>query len=62
MNGNEHKVNFVTHEDLLKGISMEWTMVSKPDKQRGSSLDAAPYSFSKEYTPSKVKAKKNKKK
>ncbi len=62
VNGVEHKMNFVTHENLLKGMKMEWAMSSKPNKQRGSSLDAAPYSFSKEYTPSKSKAKKSKKK
>ena len=62
VNGAEHKVNYVTHTDLLKGMNMEWAMDSKPNRQRGNSLEAAPYSFSKEYTPSKAKAKKSKKK
>ncbi|MCR5435239.1 MAG: GH92 family glycosyl hydrolase [Bacteroidaceae bacterium] len=62
VNGAEHKVNYVTHTDLLKGMNMEWAMDSKPNRQRGNSLEAAPYSFSKEFTPSKAKAKKSKKK
>ncbi|MCR5471182.1 MAG: GH92 family glycosyl hydrolase [Prevotella sp.] len=63
VNGAEYKMNYLKHEDILKGITMDWAMGPQPDKKRGSSLDAAPYSFSKEYTPSKSKRnKKNKKK
>lgn len=48
VNGKAHEVNYVNHEDLLKGAVMNYDMDSKPNKKRGTSAESAPYSFSKE--------------
>lgn len=49
MNGKTHDRNYVSHADLLKGVVMDYGMDSKPNKKRGTSAMAAPYSFSNEY-------------
>ena len=59
MNGTEHAVNYVNHADLVQGAKMDYVMGAKPNQNRGSSAEAAPYSFSKEYKPS-AKGKKKK--
>ena len=51
VNGAEYGKNYVTHTDLIAGMKMDYTMQSQPNRQRGTSADAAPYSFSKEYKP-----------
>ena len=38
--------NYIDHFDLLKGGTLDFTMDSKPNKQRGTTPDAYPYSFS----------------
>ena len=49
VNGTEHNVNYVKHADLVAGMKMDYTMQAQPNRQRGTSAEAAPYSFSKEY-------------
>ena len=51
VNGAEYDKNYVNHTDLVAGMKMDYTMQSQPNRQRGTSADAAPYSFSKEYKP-----------
>ena len=58
VNGVEHNVNYVKHTDLVAGMRMDYTMQSQPNRQRGTSAEAAPYSFSKEYKLAKGKKKK----
>ena len=59
VNGAEHKVNYVNHADLLQGARMDYVMGDKANENRGTTPEAAPYSFSKEY---KVASKKKSKK
>jgi hypothetical protein len=40
-------------------MKMDYTMQAQPNRQRGTSAEAAPYSFSKEYQPA-AKGKKKK--
>lgn len=48
INGNTHEKNYVNHADMLKGMVMDYIMNDKPNKKRGTSAQAAPYSFSNE--------------
>jgi putative alpha-1,2-mannosidase len=50
--------NYVDHSDLITGMKMDYTMQAQPNRQRGTTAEAAPYSFSKEYKPAKAKKKK----
>lgn len=45
INGEKYDKMYVTHEDVLKGGVWEFVMGSKPDKRRGVSEDAKPYSL-----------------
>jgi predicted alpha-1,2-mannosidase len=47
LNGKEYNKNYVTHEDLLKGGELVFTMHNKPNKSRGTSKENWPYSMSK---------------
>lgn len=47
LNGREVKVNYITHEQLLKGGSLSFDMASEPNKKRGISPEAYPYSMNK---------------
>ncbi len=40
--------NFITHEQLLGGARLEFDLSDRPNTVRGTSDDAAPYSFSRE--------------
>jgi putative alpha-1,2-mannosidase len=62
VNGAEYGKNFVNHTDLIAGMKMDYTMQSEPNLQRGTSDEAAPYSFSKEYKAAPQKGKKKSKK
>ena len=55
LNGMGYGKNYLTHEDLLKGGSIVYTMGSTPNKARGTADSDAPYSFSKELAKSKKK-------
>ncbi|MCF0197069.1 MAG: glycoside hydrolase family 92 protein, partial [Bacteroidaceae bacterium] len=48
-NGETYNLNYLKHSDLVKGATIEFGMSDKPNKQRGTSEEAAPYSFSNEY-------------
>jgi predicted alpha-1,2-mannosidase len=45
-NGKPHTKNWVSHQDLLKGGVLQFTMGAQPNKQRGTSPSAFPYSLS----------------
>ena len=47
-NGQAYDRNYLRHEDLLRGGSIHFTLGAQPNRQRGISTNAAPYSFSKE--------------
>ena len=46
-NGAVHSTNWLDHFDLLKGGTLEFGMSPVPNKQRGTSAAAYPYSYSK---------------
>ncbi len=48
LNGRPHELNYINHEDLLNGATMEYIMSDKPNMKRGTSAEAAPYSFTNE--------------
>ena len=45
--------NYFTHEELLKGAKLEYSMSATPNKQRGIDAADAPYSFSQELKQAK---------
>ncbi|OGX89733.1 alpha-mannosidase [Hymenobacter coccineus] len=47
VNGKPYDKNWLSHEELLKGAVLDFDMSATPNKERGTSPDAAPYSFSK---------------
>ncbi|MDR0412310.1 MAG: GH92 family glycosyl hydrolase [Dysgonamonadaceae bacterium] len=49
INGTEYTKNYVTHDRLLKGVTMTFELSDLPNKQRGICDSDAPYSFSKQY-------------
>ncbi|WP_010662992.1 GH92 family glycosyl hydrolase [Marinilabilia salmonicolor] len=46
VNNKKHKKNYLIHRELMKGSKIEFEMSDSPNKQRGTSEDAFPYSFS----------------
>lgn len=48
MNGNPYDRNYLSHKELTEGASIRFIMTSQPNKQRGTTDDAFPYSFSTE--------------
>ena len=53
VNGKNYDRNYVKHEDLVKGMTMNYVMGNQPNTKRGTKPEAAPYSFSKELLGSK---------
>ena len=49
LNGKPVTNNWISHTELQKGGSLNWTMGSQPNKKRGTQPPAYPYSFSNEY-------------
>ncbi len=47
IDGEKYDKMYITHEDILKGGVWEFTMDSKPNKKRGVSAEAKPYSLTK---------------
>ena len=47
-NGQPYDRNYLEHADLMKGGRLSFYLQSQPNRQRGTSAEAAPYSFSKE--------------
>jgi predicted alpha-1,2-mannosidase len=48
LNGKTWDKNYITHEDLLKGGTLGFTMTSQPDNTRGTGKESWPYSMNKE--------------
>ena len=48
VNGSSYDCNYLEHKDLVKGGTIVFQMQDAPNLQRGTSDDAAPYSFTKE--------------
>ncbi|SKC83702.1 GH92 family glycosyl hydrolase [Ohtaekwangia koreensis] len=48
LNGKVYTKNYLTHEDLMKGAVINFTMSASPDKKRGIDKADFPYSFSNE--------------
>ncbi len=47
INGRSYSKNYITHEQLLGGARLDFTMSTVPDTARGTSPDDAPYSETK---------------
>lgn len=47
VDGVDYTRNYLTHEQLMNGSSLRFTMGDVPNKQRGAGEEDAPYSFSK---------------
>ena len=45
IDGVKYDKTYITHEDIMKGGVWEFVMDSKPNKKRGTSADAKPYSL-----------------
>ncbi|MFA6592438.1 MAG: GH92 family glycosyl hydrolase [Bacteroidales bacterium] len=48
LNGKSYSKNYLRHDDLVKGASVAFDMISAPDTARGTSASDRPYSFSTE--------------
>lgn len=48
LNGKEIDTNFITYTQLMEGGELRFTLTDKPDKTRGTSDKAAPYSYTRE--------------
>lgn len=46
LNGKAHGKNYVTYSDLMKGSVLNFTLGAAPNKSRGTSATAYPYSYS----------------
>lgn len=46
LNGRSYTKNYITHEQLLKGARLDFTMSAEPNTTRGTSAEDAPYSYS----------------
>lgn len=52
LNGKVIETNFVTYEQLMEGGELNFTLTSKPNKQRGTLATAFPYSYTQKQTVS----------
>ena len=48
LNGQEITRNFITYEELMQGGNLTFTLSAQPDLNRGTSPEAAPYSYTTE--------------
>ncbi len=48
LNGNNYTRNYLDHATLTNGANIKFNMSGKPNYQRGTAYDDAPYSFSRE--------------
>lgn len=46
VNGKAYDKNYFTHDQLLRGVKLQYQMSNKPNKNRGIQASAYPYSFS----------------
>ncbi|MDG3582658.1 GH92 family glycosyl hydrolase [Galbibacter pacificus] len=47
-NGKEYSKNYVSHQELMKGATIDFEMGTAPNKKRGTAKEDAPYSLSNE--------------
>lgn len=47
LNGLDCTRNYLTHDELMKGGSIQYVMTARPNKERGTNRRDAPYSFTK---------------
>lgn len=48
VDGKEYKKNWLSHKELMKGATLDYEMSDEPNKDRGTSKSAYPYSLSNE--------------
>ena len=48
LNGKKYDKSFFTHEELMNGATIEYSMSPEPNIKRGTNIKAFPYSFSNE--------------
>lgn len=48
LNGKQIDTNFITYEQLMEGGELRFTLSDKPNKARGISEEASPYSYTRE--------------
>lgn len=48
LNGKEIETNYVTYEQLMEGGELRFTLTDRPDKSRGTTEEASPYSYTRE--------------
>jgi len=48
LNGADIQRNYLTRDELMGGGTLRYTMAAQPNRQRGTSPESAPYSFSNE--------------
>lgn len=48
LNGKQVNTNFITYAQLMEGGELRFSLSDKPDKNRGISEEASPYSYTKE--------------
>ena len=48
LNGKDYSPSFLTHEDVMKGGKLTFTMSNVPAKERGKALSDRPYSLSRD--------------
>jgi predicted alpha-1,2-mannosidase len=46
LNGQQYGKNWISHKTLLNGSTLHFSMTAAPNKQRGTTADAYPFSFS----------------
>ena len=46
VNGKRYSHNYVTHDQLLEGVTLQFEMSDTPNLLRGTAVDDVPYSFS----------------
>ena len=46
IDGKEYKHNYLLHDRLMQGVTIDAVMSDTPNKKRGVAEDDAPYSFS----------------
>jgi putative alpha-1,2-mannosidase len=46
LNGKIHDLNWVSHQEIMKGAIMDFGMSANPEMKRGVNSKSAPYSFS----------------
>ena len=52
LNGKAIDVNYITYAQLMEGGELRFTLTNQPNTQRGTSAEAAPYSYTNEATVS----------